>query len=330
MTEENLSNNSSFSVKEVLSISKNLSISLACFAGIFVFFIYTFIDIQFFPSGVSLGDSILFILLALAVGVIYLALIYIAVFLALPIRLLSSKVQGTEEQCQRKQNEDNGNISEPNNCCCPLISLKHKLKTFFKKHNLDLIILIILYVLASIAILLSMIIYFLSKGNYIGLFGVPILFMLVGTAVLEASQAIENIFTKKINAKEEIKKSKKMIIFGVFLVVVFPISLRIFDVDILLAKTVFSGFGIRTENATIQVPKDTFNQISELHKVHKMTLDEKLVTTSTDSNLHYINNVTVLWHRIGDTSYIQFSDKNKFFRMEVDRSNLNVSKESAY
>ena len=132
-----------------------------------------------------------------------------------------------------------------------------------------------------------------------------------------AACLIADEFRKLINGtskRDEVKQTIKSVLISLVTIIIFPLAIKIFSVDLNIAKKVFSGFGIRTENATIQVPKDILNQISELHNIDNMSL----------------NDVTVLWHRIGDTSYIQFSDKNKFLRMEIDRSNLNVSKISAY
>lgn len=112
-----------------------------------------------------------------------------------------------------------------------------------------------------------------------------------------AACLIADEFRKLINGtskRDEVKQTIKSVLISLVTIIIFPLAIKIFSVDLNIAKKVFSGFGIRTENATIQVPKDILNQISELHNIHNMSL----------------NDVTVLWHRIGDTSYIQFSDKN--------------------
>ena len=128
-----------------------------------------------------------------------------------------------------------------------------------------------------------------------------------------AACLIADEFRKLINGtskRDEVKQTIKSVLISLVTIIIFPLAIKIFSVDLNIAKKVFSGFGIRTENATIQVPKDILNQISELHNIHNMSLNENRVSYNTDSNRYYINDVTVLWHRIGDTSYIQFSDKN--------------------
>ena len=88
-----------------------------------------------------------------------------------------------------------------------------------------------------------------------------------------AACLIADKFRKLINGtskRDEVKQTIKSVLISLVTIIIFPLAIKIFSVDLNIAKKVFSGFGIRTENATIQVPKDILNQISELHNIHKI------------------------------------------------------------
>lgn len=283
---------------EEIAIYTNYGFKAAIAIGVTVIFSYLTFQAKFFPSGVAIGDSLLFLFASLAFGMQYLLWVGLGYVIVTGLFLPFSD----------KENQASDGISNSNE--------GEERRRFFKKKPNFTFDNILLFVASILFLLVFGFLGYARKD--LTLTVAPLLGGLLLWMAL-------NSWRDKPNIPDEEKIERNLVRLLIILMgLVLPVIISISTVAVFTTASL-RYLGLYVDNASLELSEDNYRLVES---VAKQTGAIVLACASPDGKNRVVHGYKVWWHGVGDRSLVEplrhGSEKSSTARIELKREGVNV------
>lgn len=137
-------------------------------------------------------------------------------------------------------------------------------------------------------------------------------------------------YVKDRSTLEDFIFKKRKDIFKVFSIFIIPLAFFVTDAGRFLADGSATFSGIRKIGATIIIKETTLKNVNDFAKKRGVEIS---TCVSADRNYYYMDEVDILWHGPGSSSYVRFKndngDKIKYIEFEINKDDIKIVRSDA-
>lgn len=269
------------SIKDTLSLLRDI----AFLVGVVCVFSYLIGNANFFPVGLTIGETLFFLLVAFAFGIAYAILVGIGFVFFIGLSNSLTRLKYVAGMSIRKKFINKRDLNK---------KFQNKWKTFP------------IWIVASILFLVT---WWLGiQVKTVMLVIAPIVaFTFCGFGLYQVIKKLErNNFLKRKGLKPS-HNTNFFILYSIILILLVPTLMSAQFMENLIRKVVMANIGIYTEDATLRLSEENY-QILETVSLNSGTP----ILGCPEKNLNYrlVHGVTVLWHGIGERSLVRLPSKS--------------------